>query len=81
MTIGRLWESYRRKVLSPKATPVQVSECQIAFYGGAAAVVGEVLRLGGVDIPEDEGVQELQGLLDEVTAFKDLLGARTEGSG
>jgi hypothetical protein len=81
VNICQSWESYRRGVLSPKAPPIQVSECQIAFYGGASSVLAEVFRLGDLDVPEDEGVQKLQGLLDEVTAFKDLLGACAKGSG
>lgn len=58
------WKSYRRDVMPANAIPVQVSECQMAFYAGAmvahAAITKDISdRLG---TPED--VHELSILLD-----------------
>lgn len=68
-TINRLWEYYRIKVLAPEAPPIQVHECQQAFYAGVASIVGEMVKMGDSSMAEDEGAQRFQEFIDELGNF------------
>ena len=78
-SISQSWERYRKRVLPKTASPIQISECQMAFYGGASAVLGVVLRLGDAEVPEDVGVAGLESLGEELTAFAELVADREGG--
>lgn len=77
--MSKFWEEYKTKVLPKTAPSIQVSECQMAFYGGATAIIGEILRFGEEKTPEDEAIQMMQDLLDEVEEFKTLITATPTG--
>jgi hypothetical protein len=79
-TVRKFWEFYKSAVLPPTASPIQVSECQLAFYGGATSILGEILRLGNEGLSEKKAVQGLQALLDEITEFKSLVLSKPRGS-
>lgn len=78
-SIHKFWEIYRTRVMSPKAPPIQIHECQLAFYGGASAILGEMVRLGDEDVPINKSVQTMQDLLDEVAAFTTLILSTPKG--
>lgn len=62
--IKEQWESYREEVMPKNAHPIQVSECQLAFYAGIAAMLSIVLY-GSLE--DQEGVQgELQEFVERV---------------
>ena len=42
--LGRAWASYRERVVPADASPVQVQECQRAFYMGAAALYYDLMN-------------------------------------
>lgn len=71
--ISQHWERYRAKAMSPKAPPIQAHECQMAFYAGASAIVGEMIKLGDSAISVDEGAVKFQGYVDELKVFVGLL--------
>jgi hypothetical protein len=71
--ISQQWERYRAKIMSPKAPLVQVHECQMAFYAGASAIVGEMIKLGDSAISLDEGAVKFQEYIDELKVFVNLL--------
>ncbi len=68
-TIHQLWEYYRVKVLTLGASPIQVRECQQAFYAGIASIMGEMFKIGTPDFTEEEGEQIVQEYMDELTFY------------
>ena len=75
-TIHDFWEAYRKIVLPPNASLLQVNECQMAFFGGATAALGVMLRIGEENISEVAAARKLQDLVDEAKEFKVLVEAR-----
>jgi hypothetical protein len=71
--ISQQWERYRAKVMSPEAPFIQVHECQMAFYAGASAIVGEMIKLGDSAISVDKGAVKFQEYVDELKIFVSLL--------
>ena len=68
--VGRAWASYRERVLPVDAPPVQVRECQLAFYAGAVSL-HEAL-LGGVspgDGVTDADMELMEAIELELRAF------------
>ena len=71
--ISQQWERYRAKAMSLEAPPIQVHECQMAFYAGASAIVEKMIKLGDSAIPVDEGAAKFQELIDELKSFAGML--------
>lgn len=69
-TVSKRWKSYRDGVMNPAAPPLQVHECQLAFYAGSFAVLK--IMFGMAKDPAmslDEGAAALEALLQEVKEF------------
>lgn len=67
-TIAALFASYRRNVLPATAPPIQVQECERAFYAGVAATITE-LQNSADDLGDDELERQVVGLMREVEVF------------
>lgn len=63
--IGQLWASFDRNVIPATAGAVQRQEMRRAFYAGAQAFLGMVLRQvsAGDDVNDDD-----EAMMEEVTA-------------
>lgn len=78
-TIGDIWQSYSDNVLPADAGDVQIRECKLAFYAGAASMMEIMTAIGDSEgLSVDIGAGILQGLADELYDFADRLnvGAR-----
>ena len=70
--IQKLWDDYKSKVLPANAPPVQVSECQYAFYAGASALWQIILS--GLSIEGEEASPEDLALMEEIQKeFEDYI--------
>ncbi len=67
MSIGDGWKSYRAVIVPPYAGEIQVSECQRAFYGGAAHLYGLLMR--NTEKSEADAMADLSRIRDELDAF------------
>lgn len=67
------WDHFAKKALPKNAPAVQLSEMQMAFFAGAWVIVTQLKRMGGADVPEDDGVRQLQSLENECIAFQKRL--------
>jgi hypothetical protein len=70
-TIKDHWIDYRAQVIPSTASPVQLNECQLAFYGGAVSVLSIVVNLGDPTVTEEEAEATMDRLMQEVQAFRD----------
>lgn len=70
-TLADAWKNYVTACYgSPNALmPLQERECQQAFYGSAAWVLGFLLAVTSDETTEAEGVQALGRLQGEINAF------------
>lgn len=82
MTLLDEWRSYRGEVLPRNAPAVQVRETRRAFYAGAAAWFGLMLR--AADQPGDEPTEvelsRVDALNAELEAFGKAIGTPAEDS-
>lgn len=72
--IATLWDSYRKEVLPVDASSTQISECRMAFYGGATALFGSLFQL----LDQTEGVTDtdvhvMESISRELSSFADSL--------
>jgi hypothetical protein len=68
--LGDAWISYRERVLSPDAAPVQVQETRRAFYVGAQALWDGIMRnLDPGTEPTDRDMSRMDGLEAELREF------------
>ena len=71
-TIHDSWEAYRSLRFLKKTSPTTEYMCQLAFYEGATAILGEILRLTDGAFSKEEIKQKAHAFLDEVINFKIL---------
>lgn len=69
--IGDEWELFKRAVMPADAPAVQVSEMRKAFYAGATALVGVLMRSlkSGVE-PTDADLVMMDEIADELNQFQ-----------
>lgn len=81
-TIEEEWQIYSGMIFANLDPPaVQVSETQRAFFAGALAILKIAEMLGASGIPEDEGADYLQRLLNEAVKFsRDRIRRYAEGN-
>lgn len=69
-TVFEQWKTYRHDVIPKDAHPIQVQECQLAFYGGAAYVYGILGSIADTDDEDEEStVKLLEQLGHDLEAF------------
>lgn len=69
-TVAESFATYRAQVLPPDAPPIQVTECQRAFYAGAYfLLLNLAYNIGDDSTPEEQGIEELEKLKAECEAF------------
>lgn len=73
-TIQQQWESYAAAVIPKDAPTVQIQECRRAFYAGAMAMNTVYLSTSTPDVSESAGVQIVEGVQQELKAFRDRIG-------
>jgi len=56
-TLAQEWASFRKQVVAADAPPVQISEMQLAFYGGAQAMLALQMK-----VVADDGCGEAAGM-------------------
>jgi hypothetical protein len=66
-TVKDMWDSFAESVVPAGASPQQVSDMRACFYSGALATMN--ICLSAADGTEDEGVETLQALTEEATAY------------
>lgn len=67
-TVAAEWSQFEAMVVAPSAGAVQREQMELAFYGGASAVLAMYHRIAG-EASEDAAVGILQGLHEEVSAY------------
>lgn len=69
-TVAESFASYRDKVMPRDAPPVQVIECQRAFYAGVyTCLMNMAYNIGDESTSEEQGIVELEKLQAECLAF------------
>ena len=69
-TVAESFATYRALVLPPDAPPVQVLECQRAFYAGVYFCLLNLMHnIGDESTDEEQGILELEKLKAECEAF------------
>ncbi len=69
-TVAESFATYRRKVLPPDAPPIQVVECQRAFYAGVYfCLMNLAYNIGDDSTSEEQGIVELEKLKAECERF------------
>jgi len=64
------WMSYRAMVLDPKAPPLQLEECRIAFFAGAQHLFGSVMTvLDPGEEPTDADMKRMSLINVELEKF------------
>lgn len=69
MTVADQWQTYRQTVMHPEAPDLQINECQMAFYAGAAAMYSLFMRATEAELTDEEGADCLETLQTELEAF------------
>lgn len=69
-TLNVYWESLAERIFDESTSEGQKVEMQRAFYAGAAAILGNMLKIDG-DVSDEAGAEILDGLLQEVRGFFD----------
>lgn len=68
----KVWEEYRKAVIPPDASIIQVVECKKAFYGGASAYMSIILGAGNLDEsvePTEKDIKFLDDITNELQTF------------
>ncbi len=68
-TIAGAWDAFSAIAIHRDAPDIQRREMQMAFYAGAAAVLGIPLDIASARTSEEAGMHMLQGLHEEANAF------------
>lgn len=64
------WSSYRQMVLDPQAPPDQISECRLAFWGGASVLFYAFMNmLDPGEEPTDADMQKISNIHQEIEKF------------
>lgn len=71
--VQQAWDSYLREVIPFDAPAVQIAESKRAFFAGAQAAMQLYCEIGEPHISKDDGVARLEGMMAELTAFKDAV--------
>ena len=66
-TIQAHWDSYTEQVMQKYVTEIQYWETRLAFYGGAQAMLVEMVQIG--DLSEEAAMAVIDGLNKEIDAF------------
>jgi hypothetical protein len=75
-TIRQSWASYRANVIPADAPEIQLKECRRAFYGGAQAVLRNVVDTLTTDgEPTEEELSYVASLQAELHAFGEAVEA------
>lgn len=74
-SIALSFASFAKAAIPPEATPEQLHDMEIAFFGGALTVFTIMLEgMGGEDDDDEEqGMAVISALNDELEAFSDKL--------
>jgi len=70
--LAKQWQEYRERVMPAEAGLTQVRETRRAFYGGAAVLLGIVLRdvsPSGADVVEESDLEMMDDLDFELKEF------------
>ena len=76
MSLQSVWEHYKRSVLHPEATDVQIRECRMAFYAGALTMNEAYLSTSELEISEEASAAIIEGFHQELRAFLAMPEAR-----
>lgn len=68
-TVADLFSAYREQVIPAAAPPIQLEECQRAFYAGIYAVLMTMCLVINDDSDGDQGVAWIGGLLRECESY------------
>lgn len=63
------WDSFRKAVIQEKASEIQVSEMQKAYYAGVVSTMGMMHQIGSDIKSEDEGAAICCAIVDEAKQF------------
>lgn len=75
-TIEQQWQSFAKIVLHD-AGPTQLAAMKAAFFGGIHSILTEML--GPVaDLPEEDGMKQLDTWMAEGIAFAQSIGPKTQ---
>lgn len=69
-TIEAEWRSHQANVLPSSAPKIQIDECRLAFWAGAAAVFKLIADLGDNSVSEEDGCKTMDALQSELRNFK-----------
>lgn len=67
-TLNGHWDELAEIIFNESTPEFQKNEMQRAFYAGAAAILGTMLKIGG-DVSDEAGAEILEGLHQEVKGF------------
>lgn len=78
--VERKWSSYRREVVPAQAPPVQVTECERAFYAGAHAVLELLIQQidPSGDVTESD-IALVESVTQDVQTYVDQVRRRAGG--
>jgi hypothetical protein len=68
-TIKQAWLDYQKKVLPKDAPPIQVRECQTAFYAGALVAKQKIISISEEDVSEEVGAMMMIDVHNEINNF------------
>lgn len=69
-SVEKAWQAYVHLVLPPAAPPIQVSECRLAFFAGAAALFyGLVTGLDDGDDATEADLAKMDAIQAELEEF------------
>lgn len=64
------WESYLKNVIPKKASIVQITECERAFYGGAAVLFHSIMAIIDDDRePTKDDLRRMDDILHELNMY------------
>lgn len=73
-SIALSFASFAKAAIPPEATPEQLHDMEIAFFGGALTVFTIMLEgMGDEDDDEEQGMAVISALDKELVAFSDKL--------
>ena len=79
MNVSQSWEQYKIEILDAVgAPPLQINECQQAFYAGAMVAMMAVLEIGETGMTENEGIARLEKLKNELIAYAERLNLKSK---
>ncbi|MGH8122237.1 MAG: hypothetical protein ACREPT_05650 [Rudaea sp.] len=70
VSIEAAWQSYRDAVIPRDAPDIQINECRLAFWGGAAVLFSAIINMldPGAE-PTDMDLLRMDAIHQEIVAF------------